>query len=91
VPFWKSLVSAVPDIKVTVEATVEEGDTIVARCAVRGTHSGQGLGIQPANAPISFGGMTMVRVKDGKFFEGWNNFDFLVFYQQIGLVKLPHA
>jgi len=34
--------------------------------------------------------MTMVRVRDGKIVEAWNTFDFLSFYQQIGLLpQLP--
>jgi predicted ester cyclase len=89
VPFWKSLVSAVPDIQVTVEAAIAEDDRLAARCTVRGTHSGPGLGVAPAGARIQFSGILFVRVKDEKFIDGWNSFDFLRFYQQIGLIKLP--
>ena len=40
--------------------------------------------------PVDFWGMTMVRVRDGKIVEAWNTFDFLSFYQQIGLLpQLP--
>jgi predicted ester cyclase len=39
---------------------------------------------------VDFYGMTMVRVRNGKIVEAWNNFDFLSFYQQIGMLpQLP--
>ena len=33
----------------------------------------------------SFTGMCIARIKDGKIAEGWNNFDFLSMYQQLGM------
>ena len=77
---------AFPDIKVTVEDTVAEGDLIVARCSVSGKHTGNSLGISASNAPIDFDGIAIVRVRDGKFVEAWNSFDFLKMNQQIGII-----
>jgi predicted ester cyclase len=34
---------------------------------------------------VEFTGMVIVRIKDGKFVEAWNNFDFLTMNQQIGV------
>jgi len=86
-PFWQKFTSAFPDIKVTVEAVVVEGDTAAMRCTVRGNHTGKGLGIEPTNAQVTFTGMAMARIQDGKIMEAWNNFDFLTFNQQVGIVK----
>jgi steroid delta-isomerase-like uncharacterized protein len=77
---------AFPDITVTIEDTIAEGDLLVARCSVRGKHGGNSLGIPATQAPIDITGVTIVRVKDGKFVEGWNNFDFMKLYQQIGAI-----
>ena len=75
---------AFPEIMVTVEDTISEGDLVAGRCSVRGKHRGDSLGFKATNAPVDFTGMIIVRVKDGKFVEGWNNFDFLKMYQQLG-------
>ena len=84
-PFFESFRQAFPDLQVVVEDTVVEGDKVAARCIVRGTHRGEGIGIAATDKPIEFTGMTIVRVKDGKIVEAWNNFDFLAMYQQLGL------
>src|SRR4051812_27245433 len=50
--------SAYPDLKITVEDVVAEGDKIAGRCSVKATHSGEALGVSPTNLPIEFTGMT---------------------------------
>ena len=81
--FYKQFRSAFPDIQVKVEDTVTEGDKTVVRCLVTATHRGHGLGKAPTNRPVQFTGMCMVRLKDGKIAESWNNFDFLAMQQQL--------
>lgn len=78
---------AFPDIIVTVEDTVREGDRIAARCSVRGKHTGESLGFAATQAPVEFTGMAIVRIKDGKIVEAWNNFDFMTLYKQLGVVQ----
>jgi predicted ester cyclase len=80
--------SAFPNMTITVEDTVTEGDKIAARCTVRATHAGEGLRVAPTNQPIEFTGMTIVRVKDGKIVEAWNEFDFMKMYSQVGALTL---
>ncbi|HSE97430.1 MAG TPA: ester cyclase [Blastocatellia bacterium] len=82
-PFFESFRKAFPDLQIIVEDTVIEGDKIAARCTVRGTHRGEGLGRTPTDRPVEFTGMTIVRVKDGKIIEAWNNFDFMTMFQQV--------
>jgi len=82
-PFFESFRNAFPDLQVVVEDTVSEGDKIAARCTVRGTHRGEGVGIAPTDRPVEFTGMTIVRVKDGQIVEAWNNFDFMAMFQQL--------
>ena len=84
-PFFESFRSAFPDLQVVVEDTVAEGDKIAARCTVRGTHRGEGIGISATDSPVEFTGMTIVRVKDGKIVEAWNNFDFMTMFKQVGV------
>lgn len=84
----RAFLSAYPDLKITIEETVSEGDKIAARCTVRATHTGEGLGVVPTNQPIEFTGMTIVKVKDGKIVEAWNEFDFMKMYSQVGALTL---
>ena len=72
-----------------VEEAIAERDKVVVRCAVRGTHSGDGLGIAATRKSVEFSGMCMLRFKGGKIIEGWNSFDFLTLYSQIGAVSGP--
>jgi steroid delta-isomerase-like uncharacterized protein len=86
--FYASFRGAFPDIQVIVEDTVSEGDKIVGRCRVTGTHRGEGLGLAPTNRSVEFTGMCMMRVREGKILEAWNSFDFMTMYQQMGVLSL---
>jgi len=86
--FHRQFISAFPDIQVEVLDTVSEGDKIVARCTVRGTHQGDGLGFAPTGRKIEFSGTCIVRIENGKFVEGWNDFDFLTMHRQLDSLKL---
>lgn len=84
----RAFLSAYPDLIITVEDTVCEGDKIAARCKVSATHAGEGLGVAPTNQPIEFTGLTIVKLKDGKIIEAWNEFDFMKMYSQLGALTL---
>jgi len=88
VQLWKKFVATFPNIGVTVDKIVAEGEYVVALCSVRGHHRGKEFGVEPTNREIFFTGMVMIRVEEGKFCEGWNSFDFLSLYQQVGMVKM---
>ncbi|MBV9468713.1 MAG: ester cyclase [Abitibacteriaceae bacterium] len=82
-PFVQTFRGALPDIQFTVEAVISEGNMAAARCSVRGTHTGDSLGIAASHKPVQITGMTMVRLENGKIVEGWNNFDIASLYEQI--------
>jgi predicted ester cyclase len=86
-PFFQSFRLAFPDIHVSIARIVSQGDMVAAHCHVTGTHLGAGLGIAPTGAPIDFWGMCIASVRDGRIQEGWNSFDFLSLYLQVGLVS----
>ena len=83
-PFHEVFRGAFPEIQVVVEDVIAEGDQVAARCSVRGKHSGDHLGVAASNALVEFTGIAIARIKDGKFVESWNSFDFLTMNQQIG-------
>ena len=75
---------AFPDVRITVDATVEEGDMIAARWTAMMTHLGDDLGIPATGRPVTVTGMSMARLRDGLMVEGWNNWDTMALMQQIG-------
>jgi steroid delta-isomerase-like uncharacterized protein len=83
-PFFRKFRSAFPDIEVVVEDTVSEGDKLAARCTVRGKHQSDSLGFAATQRPMEMTGITIVRIRDGKIVEAWNNFDFLTMFKQLG-------
>jgi len=84
-PFHAKFREAFPDLSVNVEDTVCEDDRVAVRCSVRGKHSGDSLGFAATSKPVEFSGIAIVRVKDGKIVEAWNNFDFMALYKQLGV------
>jgi predicted ester cyclase len=84
-PFFRHYCQAFPDLRIAVDDALVDGDRIAVRCTVTGTHTGPGLMSAPSNKPTSFTGMCIMRIADGKIVEGWNNFDFLLMYQQLGM------
>jgi predicted ester cyclase len=84
-PFHQQFRGAFPDIHIAIEDVLVDGDKILARCRVTGTHTGPGVLPAVTNKQVDFTGMCLARVRDGKIVEGWNNFDFLALFQQLGL------
>lgn len=84
--FFYKFRDAFPDIEVIVEDTIAEDDKVAARCVVRATHQGEGLGFAATLKPMEITGIVIVRVKDGQIVEAWNNFDFMSMFQQLGTI-----
>ena len=70
-----ALLDALPDLRVTVEATVSEGSEVVVRWSASGMHCGDGLGIPASSRRASFRGMTWLRFADGQIVEGWDSWN----------------
>ena len=89
--FWHQFRSVFPDVHIDVEDGLADGDKVMVRCTVRGTHSGLGIGLAPTGKKVAFSGVCIARVKDNQIVEAWNNFDFLSMYQQVGAVPASFA
>lgn len=74
---------AFPDLTMTVEDIFGEGDKVAARWIARGTHNGEGFG-PPSGKPVVVHGTSIVQFRDGKAVAGWDNWDRLGMYEQIG-------
>ena len=88
---WEVWLEAFPDLHSTVEDVVTEGDKIVMRWRIEGTHTGEFLGVPASNAKINVGVTGMFRVENGQLAECWDQFDGLGLMQQIGGVQMVEA
>ena len=75
----------------TIEDVIAEGDRVVVRWTNSGTHSGDFLGIPATGRTVSFAGIDIYRVEDGKLAEHWHVVDQLSMLIQLGVVTLPGA
>lgn len=57
---------ACPDMRLTVEDLIAEGDAVVVRWTLTGTHLGEYDGIAPTNKAIKTTGITIYHFADGK-------------------------
>ncbi len=81
--------SAFPDLEVTIEDQVAEGDEVASRWSARGTHQGELFGIPPTGRETRVTGITIDRIQGGKIVESYNNWDTLGLLQQLGAVPAP--
>lgn len=79
--------SAFPDLRVTYDEMILDGDTFATRWTVRGTHTGPGaLPFPPTGKQMTLLGCLVVHMEEGKFVEEWQYADFLGMLQQLGVV-----
>jgi predicted ester cyclase len=81
--------AAFPDVAVTIEDAVAEGDTIAQRLAFHGTHEGEFMGIEPTGTEVEIVNMLFTRIEDGQIAERWLLPDTLGLLQQLGVVEPP--
>jgi predicted ester cyclase len=80
----KSFRKAFPDVTITVEEIIAEGDLVAFRSTMRGTHSGEFLGIPPTGKAVIVGLVDVIRVADGRFVEQWGGPDLFDLLRQVG-------
>jgi predicted ester cyclase len=80
----KRLRSAFPDLTAVATQIVAEGDQVVGRFEVRGTHRGDYLGIAPTGKPVEYEEIAIVRLAGGRIAEHWAVADAKTLLNQIG-------
>ena len=77
---------ALPDVRATIEDLIAEGDRVVARVTVEGTHSGAFMGRPPTGNRVRYTSTTTYWIAGGKIQEDWENWDGLGFARQVGML-----
>jgi steroid delta-isomerase-like uncharacterized protein len=84
--FARMFYGAFPDLNHTIDDTVAEGDKVVVRFTLRGTHTGNFMGIPATNKPITVGAIAIFHFVNGKIAELRGQFDQLGMMQQLGVI-----
>jgi steroid delta-isomerase-like uncharacterized protein len=84
--FVSTYIEAFPDTSFSVEDLIAEGDKVVSRYTVTGTHQGETEEFgPPTGRQVELKGITIHRIEGGKIVEEWNQYDNLSILQQLGL------
>jgi len=79
--------NAFPDLQLTIEDQLAEGDRVCTRFSARGTHRGDLMGIRPTGNKIVISGLSIDRHAGGKTDESWTEYDLFGMLQQLGILR----
>jgi steroid delta-isomerase-like uncharacterized protein len=80
------LLRAYPDLHITIEDLIEEGDKVVSRNTVSGTHQGEYMGIPPTGKSVTYNEIFIARFAGGRIAETWGVVDVLSQMKQLGVI-----
>jgi steroid delta-isomerase-like uncharacterized protein len=83
---WRDALSAMPDIRHTIQDVVASGTTVAARVLVTGTHDGDFGGIPRTGRSFSFDQVLFAHLRDGKIVELWEVIDSAAMLTQLGVL-----
>ena len=75
-----------PDLHITTDELVAEGDKVLKRWTYHATHTGNLSGLPPTGKRITMSGLELFRLSDGMIVESWLAYDNLSLMQQVGVI-----
>jgi steroid delta-isomerase-like uncharacterized protein len=75
-----------PDLRVTVEDLIEEGDKVVGRNTLTGTHQGEYMGLPPTGRSVTYQEIIIFRFVNGRIAETWGVVDVFSQMKQLGMI-----
>ena len=89
--FETNVIKGFPDFQETIEDIIAEGDKVWVYFRFTGTHTGEwnlfGIPLAPTSKKITWTGVNIWRIVEGKVVEGWDVDDDLDFYKQLGIIE----
>ncbi len=89
VEYFRALRGAFPDLKLSAEHLVANGDEVALAYTITGTHKGVFMGIPPAGKQFHARGVLIARFENGKMAERWGSSDELGILKQLGAAVVP--
>ena len=87
--FYCGLWDAFPDLHITIQDMVGEGDSVAWRLTVTGTHEAEFRGIPATGTHVQFAAQYIFRLLNGKIVERWTSLDRLGVMVQLGAIPTP--
>lgn len=81
------LYRAFPDLHITLEDLIEEGDKVVEKDMVTGTHLGEFNGLPPTGKSVSYNEIFIMRFANGRIAELWGVVDIFSQLKQLGMIQ----
>jgi predicted ester cyclase len=81
--------AAFPDLHVSIDGLLIDGDRFASRTTVTGTHTGDLMGVPATGRRISVGAVDMGRIEDGRAKERWGGLDMYSMLTQLGVIPAP--
>ena len=83
---WTMLIRGLPDLHLTIEDLIAEGDKVVMRATVTGTHQGEYMGLPPTGKSITYNEIFIWRFAGGRITEMWGVVDVFSQMKQLGVI-----
>lgn len=83
---WETLLRVYPDLHLTVEDLIAEGDRVVGRTTVTGTHRAELMGIAATGRPVTYAEIFIMRFAGGRVAEIWGVVDVFGQLKQLGAI-----
>jgi len=83
---WAMLLLGLPDLHLTIEDLIAEGDKIVARNTVTGTHLGEYRGLAATGKKVTYNEIFIIRFARGRITEVWGVVDVFAQMKQLGVI-----
>jgi predicted ester cyclase len=80
------LYRAFPDLHITVEDVIAEGDKVVERDTITGTHQGEYMGLPPTGKSVAYSEIFIMRFVNGRIAEIWGVVDVFSLMKQLGMI-----
>ncbi len=74
------------DWRMTIDEMIAEGDRVMVRWTFRGTQQGEYMGLSPTQKTVTYAGINIFRIEDGRIAEVWDIYDRLWLWQQLGVL-----
>jgi steroid delta-isomerase-like uncharacterized protein len=84
--FFVMMRTAFPDLRMAVDDLIAEGDKVVARTTMSGTHKGEFMGMDPSGKQFRVSAIDVIRFADGKAIEHWGLTDAAAMMEQLGAI-----
>ncbi len=84
--YFQTLVFAFPDLNKSIDDMVAEGDKVIVRCTIQGTHMGTFGAITATKKHASIKGSDIYKIEAGKILEWWDFVDYLGLMTQLGAI-----